>query len=248
MTRDFKFFQILAAAFVAAVLLLDAPGFATQVSLGVATAGFVFLVCRRLDVAPLAVISCVLVATTGEVLLSVVWGLYSYPHAVIPLYVPPGHALFYALAAVTARQPLLQRHETSIVRGVVGVMAAMALATLYLHGDTWGLLWSVAAIALIVRSRNPLMLCACVAFTVILEWAGTWNGNWRWVADVPFVGLTAANPPSGVGLLYVVLDLSVVAIAQLVSGMQGIRHDDRTEIGIDLLPPRAYCPTESETP
>lgn len=247
MSRDFKFFQILAAAFVAAVLLLDAPGFATQASLGVATAGFVFLVCRRLDVAPLAVISCVLVATTGEVILSVVWGLYSYPHAVIPLYVPPGHALFYALAVVTARQPVLQRYETSIVRGVVGVMAAMALATLTLHGDTWGLLWSVAAIALIVRSRNPLMLCACVTFTVLLEWAGTWNGNWRWVAEVPFVGLTAANPPSGVGLLYIVLDLSVVAIAQFVSGTRGIRLGERTEIRVDLLSPGSCLPAERET-
>ena len=220
MSRELRFFVILAAAFVAAVLRLDGPGMATQVSLGVATAGFVVIVCRRLEVAPLAVISCILVATTGEVILSVLWGLYSYPHEVIPLYVPPGHALFYALAVVTARQPLLQRHEAAIVRAVLVVIVAIALATLYLHHDTWGLLWSVIAIALITKSRNPLMLCACVAFTVMLEWAGTWNGNWHWAAEVPYVGLTAANPPSGVGLLYILLDLSVAAIAQLTTRAQ----------------------------
>ena len=212
MSREYKLFVIVAAAFVAAVLLLDAPGMATQVSLGIATAGLVVLVCRRLDLPPAAVIACVLVATTGEVILSVLWGLYSYPHAVIPLYVPPGHALFYALAVVTARQPILQRHETIIVRAILGAMVAIAIGTLYLYRDTWGLLWSAIAIALIARSRNRLMLCACVAFTVLLEWGGTWNGNWRWVAEVPYTGLTTANPPSGVGLLYVVLDLSVAAI------------------------------------
>jgi len=217
MSREFRFFVILAAAFVAAVLLLDGPGMARQLSLGVATAGFVVIVCRRLQVPSLAVISCILVATTGEVILSVLWGLYSYPHAVIPLYVPPGHALFYALAVVTARQPLLQRHEPVIVRAMLVVMVAMALGTLYFQHDTWGLLWTVIAIALIAKSRNPLMLCACVTFTVLLEWAGTWNGNWRWVAEVPYLGLTAANPPSGVGLLYVLLDLSVAAITQLTT-------------------------------
>lgn len=212
MSREFRCFVILAGAFVAAVLLLDGPGLARQLSLGLATAGCVVLVCRRLEVPALAVVTCVLVATTGEVLLSVVWELYSYPHAVIPLYVPPGHALFYALALVTARQPLLQRHETAITRGVLAFMVALAVATLYLHRDTWGLLWSAIAIALIAKSRNRLMLCACVAFTVLLEWGGTWNGNWRWAAEVPYVGLIAANPPSGVGLLYVVLDLCVAAL------------------------------------
>jgi hypothetical protein len=208
---------VLSAAFVAAVLLLDAPGAATQILLGIATAAFVWIVCRRLNVPAGQILCCVLVATTGEVLLSVVWGLYSYPHALIPLYVPPGHALFYSLAVVAARQSLLRRHETAIVRTVLAAMGAMAIVSLYFYGDTWGLLWSVIAIALIATSRHPLMLCACVTFTVMLEWAGTWNGNWRWVADVPFVGLTSANPPSGVGLLYVVLDLSVAGITQLVA-------------------------------
>jgi hypothetical protein len=213
---------ILSAAFVAAVLLLDASGAATQILLGIATAGFVWLICRRLNVPAGQILCCVFVATTGEVLLSVVWGLYSYPHVLIPLYVPPGHALFYSLAVVAARQSLLQRHETAIVRTVLAAMVAMAVASLYFYGDTWGLLWSVIAIALIATSRHPLMLCACVTFTVMLEWAGTWNGNWRWVAEVPFVGLTSANPPSGVGLLYVVLDLSVAGIMRLVSGAQRI--------------------------
>jgi len=211
-SRDFKLFVILAAAFVAAVLRLDGPGMVTQLLLGSATAAFVCVLCRRLNVAPVPVVWCVLVAMTGEAILSLGWGLYSYRHALIPLYVPAGHALFYALAVVTARQPALQRHQTGIVRAVLALTVAGALLSLYLYGDTWGLLWSIAVVALVARSSHPLMLSACVTYTVMLEWAGTLNGNWRWAADVPFTGLTAANPPSGVGLLYVLLDLVVVTI------------------------------------
>lgn len=212
MSREFSLFLVTAAAFVAAVLRLDAPGIGTQLLLGVATAAFVCVLCRRLDVAPVPVVWCVLVAMTGEAILSLGWGLYSYRHALIPLYVPAGHALFYALAVVTARQPVMQRHQNGIVRGVLALTVAGALLSLYLYGDTWGLLWSIAVVALVARSSHPLMLSACITYTVMLEWAGTMNGNWRWVADVPFTGLTAANPPSGVGLLYVLLDLIVVTI------------------------------------
>src|SRR5688500_3436465 len=131
MSREFKLFVILAAALVAAFLRLDGPGIGTQLLLGVGTAAVVCVLCRRLDVAPVPVIWCVIVAMTGEVILSLGWGLYSYQHALIPLYVPPGHALFYALAVVTARQPALQRHERTIARIVLGVMAAVAVISLY---------------------------------------------------------------------------------------------------------------------
>ena len=217
MSRELKLFVILAAAFVAAVLRLDGPGVFTQLLLGGGTAAFVYVACRRLEVAPVPVFCCVMVAMTGEVILSLGWGLYSYRHALIPLYVPAGHALFYALAVVTARQPALQRREKLITRIVLGVMASVAMISLYLYGDTWGLLWSAAAIALIGVSRNQLMLSACVTYTVMLEWAGTLNGNWRWAADVPYLGLRSANPPSGVGLLYVLLDLIVGGLALMVS-------------------------------
>jgi hypothetical protein len=70
----------------------------------------------------------------------------------------------------------------------------------------------VAALVLIRRSRNQLLLSSCFAYTMILEWVGTAIGNWRWAAEVPGIGLRSANPPAGVGLLYILLDLIVVAI------------------------------------
>jgi hypothetical protein len=201
-----------AALFVAAVLLADRDGLAAQLLLAMATAAFVWLFCRQLRIPAVQVLCCIAVATLGEVLLSVGWGLYSYRHAVIPLYVPPGHALLYALAVATSRHPRLREHERAITRTVLIAGSVIAMVTLIAFDDTWGLLWWLAAVALISRSHNRLMLSVCMTYTMLLEWAGTANGNWHWAATVPFLGLHCANPPSGVGVLYVLLDVIVIAL------------------------------------
>jgi len=61
---------------------------------------------------------------------------------------------------------------------------------------------------------------------MLLEWTGTALGNWRWAEEVPFAGLHSANPPSGAGILYILLDLIVVAIA----GIPAIRPRREAEL------------------
>ena len=188
------------------LLLLD--GNVPQLTLGLATAIFLSLFARN----PRQVVVAILVATTGEVVLSLGWGLYTYRYALIPLYVPFGHGIFYALAAESARQPALLHNEKAIARAVLiagSVIAAFGFVALH---DQWGLLWWIAAATLLMRSRNQLLLSACFTYTILLEWAGTAIGNWQWAAVVPFVGLHSANPPSGVGILYILLDLIVVGM------------------------------------
>ncbi len=94
---------------------------------------------------------------------------------------------------------------------------AIALVSLVAYHDAWGFLWWLGALALIRASRNRLLLSACFVYTMILEWMGTAIGNWRWAAEVPFVGLHSANPPAGVGILYILLDLIVVAITGAIA-------------------------------
>jgi hypothetical protein len=196
----------------AAVLLFDGHGIARQLILGLATAAFLWFFVRRLPVDGRQVITAILVATAGEIVLSLGWGLYSYQFALIPFYVPPGHGLFYTLAAATAHDSWLRDREPVITRGVIVVGTLIAIVSLVAFRDTWGFLWWLGALALIRRSRNRLMLSACFVYTIILEWAGTAIGNWRWEAIVPGVGLTSANPPAGVGILYILLDLIVMTI------------------------------------
>ncbi|HEX7828196.1 MAG TPA: hypothetical protein VF787_01010 [Thermoanaerobaculia bacterium] len=212
MEREFKSTVALALPFLAAVLLLDTRGLIPQLLLGIATAAFVWLICRRFDIPTAQILVCIAVATTGEIILSLGWGLYSYRNAVIPMYVPPGHAVFYALAYATARQPLFVRHERIITRLTLLAGSVVAIVNVIFLNDPWGFAWWIIAAALIVASGNQLMLSACVIYTMLLEWAGTANGNWMWAATVPGLGLGSANPPAGVGLLYVLLDIIVVAI------------------------------------
>lgn len=215
LTRPYVLFVAASTAFMAAVLLLDAPGLTRQLTLSLATFAFVAFFVRYLGMEPRQVITAVLVATVGEIVLSLGWGLYSYAHALIPLYVPPGHGLFYTLAAASARQEWFQTHARAITGTVVVLGTLNAVVSLLAFGDAWGFLWWAGALALIARSRNRLLLSACFVYTILLEWAGTWNGNWLWTAEVPFVGLHSANPPAGVGILYILLDLIVVSLTAL---------------------------------
>lgn len=218
MERRFVVFVGASAAFMAALLLIDRDGLAQQLALGVATAAFLWLFARRAEIDGWQIVCCILVATTGEIVLSLGWGLYSYAHAIIPFYVPPGHGLFYTLAAATAQQELFRRHAAPIARGVLILGTILAVGSLALKRDAWGFLWWLGAVALIQSSRNRLMLSACFVYTMILEWMGTAIGNWRWAAEVPLVGLHSANPPAGVGILYILLDLIVVGITSAMAG------------------------------
>ncbi len=198
MQRRFLTFVIASTVFMAIVLRVDRDGVANQLALGLATGVFLWFF--------------ILVATTGEFVLSLGWGLYSYRHFLIPLYVPPGHGLFYLLAADSARQEVLRVRERIITRSVLIAGTLLAIGSLLLFGDSWGFLWWLGALLLIRKSANPLLLSTCFVYTILLEWAGTAIGNWHWTAAVPFVGLHSANPPAGVGILYILLDLIVVAL------------------------------------
>ena len=212
LTRRYTLFVAASAVFMPVVLLLDAPGLSRQLSLSAATAAFLWVFVRHLGIDSRPVFCAIAVATLGEVVLSLGWGLYSYQHALIPLYVPPGHGLFYTLAAVTAQQEWLRVREQAVARAVLAAGTAYAVISLVALGDAWGFLWWLGALALIRLSSNQLLLSACFVFTIALEWGGTANGNWTWAASVPLLGLRSANPPAGVGILYILLDLIVVGL------------------------------------
>lgn len=216
MQRRFVLFVAASAVFMTVLLQVDRDGLASQLVLGISTALFLWAFARRSDVEPRHIITAIVVASCGEIVLSLGWGLYSYRHFLIPLYVPPGHGLFYALAADSANQPALQRRSRLITQFVMIFGSAYAVLSLALAHDAWGFLWWLGALALIATSKNQLMLSSCFIYTMILEWTGTAIGNWQWNADVPGLRLHSANPPAGVGILYILLDLITVAVCTYV--------------------------------
>ena len=210
--RRYIFFVTASATLIALVLLSDRDGLIPQLLLGGITAAFLVYFARRSPVDGRQIAAAVIIATTGEIVLSLGWKLYSYRHAVIPFYVPPGHGLVYLLAAETSLQPRLQKWGRGITLFVVLAGTSIAVVSVVAFGDSWGLLWWLVALAFLSRTRNGLLLSACFTYTMLLEWAGTANGNWRWAEVVPYVGLRSANPPAGVGLLYIILDVLVILV------------------------------------
>lgn len=206
-----------AAVLVPSVLVLDAPSLSRQLTLGGVTAASLVAGAMFTRTAWLPVLLAVLIAGTGEVILSVAWGLYDYRNAVIPLYVFPGHGVFYLLALRASRIAVLQRNVRGLLAGVMAGGSLIAVAQLLLLDDVWGFLWWCGAAALIVGSRSPLLLAICFVITYALEVLGTSLGNWQWSPVVPGLRIPSANPPSGVGILYVLLDLLTVGVGGAVA-------------------------------
>jgi len=222
MESRFLKFVAASAVFMSVLLLLDGDGLQRQLALGIATALFLWYFARSSEVRTSQIVCCIIVATVGEVVLSLGWGLYSYRHAVIPLYVPPGHGLFYTLAATTARQPAVLLRASSITRWTLISGTIIAIVSLTLRHDVWGFLWWIGAVALIFVSKNRLLLSACFVYTIILEWVGTAIGNWTWAAEVPFLRLhsdkvlTAAGLGLIGGVLLVMIGVGICARAGML--------------------------------
>ena len=212
MERRFLWAALATLIYVPGCLALDREGPLAQLALGLTTWILLWRIARGSGVAPRFIICAVILATCGEVVFSLLWGLYTYQHALIPLYVPPGHGIFYCLAAYAARQRWLEERQQQLRAWVLALGTAIAAVSLVFFGDTWGTLWWLGAAALLLRAEKPVLLSACFVFTTLMEWAGTGIGNWIWHREVPGIGLTSANPPAGVGILYVILDLLVVTL------------------------------------
>jgi hypothetical protein len=157
-------------------------------------------------------LACLVIATAGEVFLSLVWGLYQYRLGNFPLFVPPGHVLLFFLGMqIAARIP-----DRSVAW--IAALAALVIAVLAWSGrDTLGpLLYALFLLCLWISPSRKLYATMFV-LSLAMELYGTWIGNWAWSREVPWLGLTTLNPPIAAGAFYCVLDLLVVSATSRIS-------------------------------
>jgi len=182
-----------------------------QLLLGVLTAvvfgGLLWLHAPAVRLQALAVVGF---ATMGEVIGSLVWGLYSYRLDNLPAFVPPGHGLVYlagfSLAALVGRRILL---------GVAAVGAAgwgIAGLSVLPAADVSGAIGCAFLVAALLMTRVPVY-AGVFLVVAVLELYGTALGTWTWEAAVPGLGLSQGNPPSGVASGYVVFDILALLLA-----------------------------------
>ncbi len=156
----------------------------------------------------------ILVATVGEIIGSVVWGIYTYRLGNLPMFVPPGHGLVY----LTGLRLADTRWAAANRRRFIGV----ALAGIW----TWGLLGVSGALGrhdvagaigcatltlFIFRGRAPELYAGVFIAVAALEIYGTAIGTWFWHPYIPGSGIPNGNPPSGAASGYVLFDIAALA-------------------------------------
>jgi hypothetical protein len=150
-------------------------------------------------------ILCTLISGTGEVFLSLVWGLYDYQFHNVPLFVPPGHALLMTLGLLVARQ--VPRAGVLLVS-----IAAIGWAAHAWNGnfDRFGALLATLYFICVLLGRAKSLYATMFALALIMELYGTALGNWAWQAQAPWLHVSMANPPFSAGAFYCALDLLVL--------------------------------------
>jgi len=158
----------------------------------------------------LGLMACLVIATAGELFLSLVWGLYTYRLANVPLFVPPGHVLLLLLGLSMACY-LPEKAALAIIGGA-GVYSLAAAA---MGADTLALpLFLVLGAASLAMPQQRRLYASTFVLSLALELYGTWLGNWNWAHDVPGIALVTTNPPGVAGAFYCALDC-LVAVAVL---------------------------------
>jgi len=173
----------------------------------------------------LALAACLVYATAGEAFLSLAWGLYAYRLGNIPFFVPPGHVLLFFLGT---------RIAARLAEGAEWWIAGIALPLVALFAglghDTLGPLLFALFLVCLVLSPARKLYATMFVLSLAMELYGTWIGNWRWSAQVPWLGLTADNPPIAAGAFYCVLDLLVVATASRLGALATVAAKPRPDL------------------
>jgi len=165
----------------------------------------------------LALCICVLYATLGEIFLSLVWGLYEYRLANVPLFVPPGHALLFMLGRILA-----ERARDWIVWLVPLVTAPLVFALAVTGLGTLDALLFALFLLCLLSGRASRLYSVMFVLSLAMEVYGTRLGNWTWAAEAPWLGFTTINPPLAAGAFYCMLDMLVVATVAKSPATPGI--------------------------
>jgi hypothetical protein len=152
----------------------------------------------------------VFIATAGEVLFSLVFGMYEYRLENVPIYVPPGHSILYGAVYYFVREPFVLRHKRVFTASLLFVSVAYAGYWFVAHNDLYGALCTGLFVALIARDEHSrLFFLAMFLLVGYLEQVGTRFDCWYWweYAFDRFRFLPSGNPPSGISVFYFGFDI-----------------------------------------
>ena len=199
-----------------------AGGIPGQLAVGVWTWAVFFVLLARINQQlRMPLMLCLVIATLGELCLSLVWGLYVYWLHNLPFFVPPGHVLLFTLGLTFA--PRLPKWAVVVVTVFAAGYGTTAVLT---SADTFSVPLAILFLGFMAFGPNRRLYAMMFVISLLMELYGTWIGNWAWVPAVPGLPMSSANPPLCVGGLYCALDLLVESADRAWRGRRpGTAHD-----------------------
>lgn len=157
-------------------------------------------------------VACVWISGFGEIIASLIWGLYDYQFGNVPLFVPPGHALLY-LGGLLLAERLPARNGGGIAHYgpyLVLALSSPVIAWLAYTGlDSFSLpLFAVFAVFVLLAPEKRLYATMFI-IALAMELYGTAVGNWTWREHVRGTPFDTLNPPLAAGAFYCMLDWAV---------------------------------------
>jgi hypothetical protein len=211
-------------AYLAALLAVDTQlGYHGQLVLGGVTWVVLLVALRPLPaLARAQALGVVAFATVGEVIGSLVWGVYRYRLHNLPLFIPPAHGLVYLSGLALASLVPSRRLVAAAAAGAAGW--GVAGLTFLPRLDVAGAIGVPLLCIFLWRSRSRSVYAGVFLVVAALELYGTSIGTWRWAAEVPGLGIADGNPPSGVASGYVWFDVMALLVAPwLVAAARTVR-------------------------
>lgn len=152
-----------------------------------------------------------IVATFGEMLFSIVLGMYSYRLGTIPVYIPFGHMLLYASISYLIREPLIHKNKKQILNVLYPAIFIYSFLWLIFAHDLFGFCSTLVLYLVVLRLKyvDPLFFLLLFLIIINVELVGTSFQCWKWppIWFNRLEWMPSANPPSGIGTFYFLIEV-----------------------------------------
>jgi hypothetical protein len=150
----------------------------------------------------------------GELIFCNLFGMYHYRTAVIPLYVPFGHAIVYASGYVFADTEWALKKDNILKKYFAIGFLLLFLAVGFFLNDVFSLISGVLFFLLLKRKKWQNLYYFIALCVIFIELAGTYFQCWKWIPKI-FGLIPAVNPPMGAVFYYAGGDVLLVKIVAL---------------------------------
>jgi len=157
----------------------------------------------------------------GELIFCNLLGMYHYRTAVIPLYVPFGHAIVYASGYVFAYTKWAVDNDNSLKKYFAIAFALLFLSVGFFLHDVFSLIFGVCFFLLLKRKKWQNVYCFIAICVIFIELAGTFFQCWKWVPRT-FGLIETSNPPMGAVFFYAGGDVLLVKIVAFLESKNRI--------------------------